>query len=143
MEGNLLRATKGGQRGNKKGCLLLVPLCLQSPPSVTLPYLSLAGRCQELATAWNAVLGADSGLASLLGPTGFHYAGPGATRATAHRSVILLLSPQKTNVDVRRDLDHSVPVAIATLVESHSSILMITETISIGNGAQGPKWMLA
>ena len=56
--------------------------------------------------------GADSGLASLLGPTGFHYAGPGATRATAHRSVILLLSPQKTNVDVRRDLDHSVTVAI-------------------------------
>ena len=56
--------------------------------------------------------GADSGLASLLGPTGFHYAGPGATRATAHRSVILLLSPQKTNVDVRRDLDHCVTVAI-------------------------------
>ena len=88
--------------------------------------------------------GADSGLASLLGPTGFHYAGPGATRATAHRSVILLLSPQKTNVDVRRDLDHSVTVAIATLVETHRSILMmITETIRIGNGAQGPKWMLA
>ena len=37
----------------------------------------------------------------------------------------------------------SVTVAIATLVESHSSILMITETISIGNSAQGPKWMLA
>ena len=55
MEGNLLRGTKGGQRGNK-GCLLLVPLCLQSPPSVTLPYLSLAGRRQELATAWNAVV---------------------------------------------------------------------------------------
>ena len=87
--------------------------------------------------------GADSGLASLLGPTGFHYAGPGATRATAHRSVILLLSPQKTNVDVRRDLDHCVTVAIATLVGTHHSILMITETISIGNGAQGPKWMLA
>ena len=86
--------------------------------------------------------GADSGLASLLGPTGFHYAGPGATRATAHRSVILLLSPQKTNVDVR-DLDHSVTVAIGTLVETHRSILMITGTIRIGNDAQGPKWMLA
>ena len=33
--------------------------------------------------------------------------------------------------------------SIGTLVETHRSILMITETISIGNGAQGPKWMLA
>ena len=33
--------------------------------------------------------------------------------------------------------------SIATLVETHRSILMITETIRIGNGAQGPKWMLA
>ena len=49
--------------------------------------------------------GADSGLARLLGPTG-HYAGPGATGvATIHRSVILLLSPQKTNdADARPEL---------------------------------------
>ena len=142
MEGNLLRATKDGQRGNK-GCLLVVLLCLQSMATERHTAVSLSCRSTSGARDCLECSGADSGLASLLGPTGFHYAGPGATRATAHRSVILLLSPQKTNVDVRRDLDHSVTVAIGTLVETHRSILMITGTIRIGNDAQGPKWMLA
>ena len=141
-----MASTGGLTKGSQLGLL-----CVQRPLSVTLPYLSLGSfQCSTSSTSGASdclectqASGADSGLVRLLGPTG-HYAGPGATGvATFHRSVILLLSPQKTNVDVRRDLDHSVPVAIATLVESHSSILMITETISIGNGAQGPKWMLA
>ena len=111
MEGNLLRATKDGQRGNK-GCLLVVLLCLQSMATERHTAVSLSCRSTSGARDCLECSGADSGLASLLGPTGFHYAGPGATRATAHRSVILLLSPQKTNVDVRRDLDHCVTVAI-------------------------------
>ena len=92
-----------------------------------------------------ALCGADSGLARLLGPTG-HYAGPGATGvATIHRSVILLLSPQKTNADeLGLATLATVGVAIPTLlVKTHHSILMITKTITIGNGSQGPgSWML-
>ena len=142
MEGNLLRATKGGQRGNK-GCLLLVLLCLQSPPSVTLPYLSLAGRRQELATAWNAVVLTVAWPAcwGLLASIMRGQAPPEQLPTGQSSSSFLRRRPTSMSA-VTLTID-SVTVAIATLVESHSSILMITETISIGNGAQGPKWMLA
>ena len=65
--------------------------------------------------------------------------------STFHRSVILLLSPQKTNADeLGLATLATVGVAIPTLlVKTHHSILMITKTITIGNGSQGPgSWML-
>ena len=68
--------------------------------------------------------------------------------STFHRSVILLLSPQKTNnADVRPELGLAtlpiVGLAILTLVKTHRSLPMITKTITIGIGPQGPSWMLA
>ena len=132
-----------------KGCRLGL-LCVQRPPSVTLPYLSLGFQCTSSTSGARdcsecTLCGADSGLARLLGPTG-HYAGPGATGvATIHRSVILLLSPQKTNADeLGLATLATVGVAIPTLlVKTHHGILMITKTITIGNGSQGPgSWML-
>ena len=66
--------------------------------------------------------------------------------STFHRSVILLLSPQKTNADVRPELGLAtkpiVPLAILCLIKTHHNILMITKTITIGIGPQGLSWML-
>ena len=142
MEGNLLRATKDGQRGNK-GCLLVVLLCLQWPPSVTLPYLSLAGRRQELATAWNAVVLTVAWPAcwGLLASIMRGQAPPEQLPTGQSSSSFLRRRPTLMSA-VTLTIVSLLP-SIGTLVETHRSILMITETISIGNGAQGPKWMLA
>ena len=138
-----MRATKGGQRGNK-GCLLVVLLCLQWPPSVTLPYLSLAGRRQELATAWNAVVLTVAWPAcwGLLASIMRGQAPPEQLPTGQSSSSFLRRRPTSMSA-VTLTIVSLLP-SIGTLVETHRSILMmITETIRIGNGAQGPKWMLA